>query len=430
MLYQNVIAAKRDGHLLTPQQIATMVQGMTDGSLSDAQLGAFAMAVLLRGMDATETAHLTTAMRDSGRILTWDSHPVLDKHSTGGVGDAVSLVLAPALAACGVVVPMISGRGLGHTGGTLDKLEAMPGYTTSVDLARLRSVVATAGCAIVGASAELAPADRRFYAVRDVTATVESRALIVASILSKKLAAGLDGLVLDVKIGSGAFMTDPEEAVTLARTLVDVATRAGCPARAVLSDMSQPLAPAAGNAVELSVALDLLRGQVHAAPRLYDMVLTLGAEALALAGLDDGQARIDRAIRTGQAAERFARMVAALGGPRNILDRPQDYLPTAPVLRPVTAPRPGVVAAYDGRAIGQAVIALGGGRRAAEDRIDPRVGFSDILPLGTPVNVGDRLAMVHAATDSAADAAGAAFLAATRIGPTANVPMLVQQVIS
>ncbi|MCC1481404.1 thymidine phosphorylase [Roseibaca sp. Y0-43] len=431
MLYQDLIALKRDGAALAPDQIAALVQGLSDGSLSDAQAGAFAMAVVLRGMSAPETADLTLAMRDSGQRLHWDHGPVIDKHSTGGVGDTVSLVLAPALAACGAVVPMISGRGLGHTGGTLDKLEAIPGYTVTPDPDRLRAVVEDAGCAIVGASADLAPADRRLYAIRDVTATVASQPLIVASILSKKLAAGVQGLVMDVKTGSGAFMPDPADARALAHALVTVAGHAGCPTRAVLSDMSQPLAPAAGNTVELAVALDLLRGKADAAPRLQEMVLVLGAEALVLAGLADttadGRARIADALSSGRAAERFARMVASLGGPRDVMESPA--LDRAPVMRPVPAPQAGLVAAYDTRAIGQAVIGLGGGRRAASDRIDPRVGFSAIAPLGTNVAAGDALAMVHAATEGATDRAVAAFQEACSIADSARIPELVTEII-
>lgn len=429
MLYQDLIALKRDGGVFTPDQIAKLVHGLSDDTLSDAQAGALAMAIVLRGMDAAETTALTLAMRDSGQKLHWDHGPVIDKHSTGGVGDTVSLVLAPALAACGAVVPMISGRGLGHTGGTLDKLEAIPGYTVTPDPDRLRAVVAQAGCAIVGANADLAPADRRLYAVRDVTATVASQPLIVASILSKKLAAGVQGLVLDVKTGSGAFMADPSDAQKLARALVDVATRAGCPARAVLSDMSQPLGPAAGNAVELSVAIELLRGNLYAAPRLAEMVLSLGAEALELAAIDAGRAQLERALVSGAAAERFARMVAALGGPRDLMERPDAYSPSAPVIRAVPAPCAGKVAAYDTRAIGQAVIELGGGRRAAGDRVDPRVGFSAITPIGAAVAKGDALAIVHAASDSAADTACADFQAACQIAETASVPVLVTEII-
>lgn len=431
MLYQDLIALKRDGAALAPDQIAALVRGLSDGSLSDAQAGAFAMAVVLRGMSAPETADLTLAMRDSGQRLHWDHGPVIDKHSTGGVGDTVSLVLAPALAACGAVVPMISGRGLGHTGGTLDKLEAIPGYTVAPDPARLRAVVAEAGCAIVGASTDLAPADRRLYAIRDVTATVASQPLIVASILSKKLAAGVRGLVMDVKTGSGAFMPDPADARALAQALVTVAGHAGCPTRAVLSDMSQPLAPAAGNTVELAVALDLLRGKADAAPRLQEMVLVLGAEALVLAGLADtaadGRAQIADALSSGRAAERFARMVAALGGPHDVMKR--TSLDPAPVICPVPAPQGGILAAYDTRAIGQAVIGLGGGRRAASDRIDPRVGFSAIAPLGTNVAAGEALAMVHAATEDAADRAIDAYQTACSIADSARVPELVTEII-
>ncbi|CUX82762.1 MAG: thymidine phosphorylase DeoA [Roseibaca calidilacus] len=429
MLYQDLIGLKRDGTALSPAQIAALARGLSDGTLSDAQAGALAMAIVLRGMDAAETAALTLAMRDSGQKLHWDHGPVLDKHSTGGVGDTVSLVLAPALAACGAVVPMISGRGLGHTGGTLDKLEAIPGYTVAPDPDRLRAVVAAAGCAIVGASADLAPADRRFYAIRDVTATVASQPLIVASILSKKLAAGVEGLVLDVKTGSGAFMRLAEDARALAQALVTVAARAGCPTRAVLSDMSQPLAPAAGNAVELRVALDSLRGSPQAAPRLAQMVLTLGAEALSLAGIDNGRARLEAALASGAAAEHFARMVTALGGPSDFLERPDAYLPPAPVISAIPAPQAGVVAGYDTRAIGQAVIGLGGGRRAACDRIDLRVGFAAIAPIGATVAKGDPLALVHAASEAAAWQACAAFLAACEMADTAQVPELVMEIL-
>ena len=290
-------------------------------------------------------------------------------------------------------------------------------------------MVADAGCAIVGASADLAPADRRFYAVRDVTATVASQPLIVASILSKKLAAGVEGLVLDVKSGSGAFIADPADARNLARALVDVATRANCPTRAVLSDMGQPLAPAAGNAVELRVALDLLRGQPDTAPRLAEMVMVLGSEALALAGIGDGRAKLSKALATGAAAERFARMVTALGGPSDFLERPATYLQPAPVVREISAPQAGVVADYDTRAIGQTVIGLGGGRRSAGDRVDPRVGFAEIMPIGTVVAKGAALASVHAATEDAADRACAEFLSACAIAETAPVPELVTEIL-
>jgi thymidine phosphorylase len=425
MLFQEMIRRKRDGHSLTRAEIGALVGGITSGDLGDAQLGAFAMAVVLKGMDLAERVALTEAMRDSGAVLTWDQGPVLDKHSTGGIGDTVSLMLAPALAACGAYVPMISGRGLGHTGGTLDKLEAIPGYSTAPDMGRLRRLVAQVGCAIIGQTAELAPADKRFYAVRDVTATVESLDLITASILSKKLAAGLDALVLDVKCGNGAFMASPAEAEGLARALVDVAKGAGCRTVALLTDMSAPLAPAAGNALEVAVALDVLTGRARD-PRLWEVTCALGAEGLVQAGLapDLAQARmaLERAFTSGAAAERFARMVAGLGGPRDLLEAPARHLPTAPVIRDIPAPKAGVVTGYATRALGLAVIALGGGRRQPADRIDPRVGFSDILPEGAGVMPGTALARVHAATDAQAEQAATAFLAACQIGQIAAPP--------
>ena len=428
MLYQELIRRKRDGQRLTPTEIAALVQGMTDGTLGDAQLGAFAMAVVLNGMELTERVALTEAMRDSGDVLQWDSGPVLDKHSTGGIGDTVSLMLAPALAVCGAVVPMISGRGLGHTGGTLDKLEAIPGYNTTPDLPLLRQVIGMTGCAIIGQTGQLAPADRRFYAVRDVTATVESLDLITASILSKKLAAGLDALVLDVKCGNGAFMTDLAEAKALARALVDVANGAGCRTSALITDMNTPLGPAAGNALELSVALNFLTGRA-VPPRLWDVTCALGAEGLVLAGLapDAAQGRkmIEDAFHSGRAAACFGQMVAALGGPHDLLENPTTYLSPAPASVEVAAPHDGVIMGHDTRAIGLAVIELGGGRRQPTDKIDPRVGFSDILPEGTPVTRGDTLARVHAADDAAARAAAQSFLAACQIGGAAPARPLI-----
>jgi thymidine phosphorylase len=422
MLYQEVIRRKRDGHSLTRHEISHMVAGITSGALDDAQLGAFAMAVVLKGMDLAERVALTEAMRDSGAVLAWDHGPVLDKHSTGGIGDTVSLMLAPALAACGAYVPMISGRGLGHTGGTLDKLEAIPGYTIAPDMGRLRSIVAQVGCAIIGQTAELAPADKRFYGVRDVTATVESLDLITASILSKKLAAGLDALVLDVKCGNGAFMASAAQAEVLARALVDVANGAGCHAVALITDMNAPLASAAGNALEVAVALDFLTGGKRD-PRLWQVTCALGAEGLVQAGLapdlDAGRVSIERAFTSGAAAERFAQMVAGLGGPSDLLEAPASHLPPAPVIRDIPAPAAGVVAGYDTRALGLAVIALGGGRRQHGDKIDPRVGFSHILTKGAVVEKGTALARVHANSAAAAEQAADAFTAACRMGATA-----------
>lgn len=430
---QAVIRRKRDGRSLSPAHLHDFIAGIADGSLCDGQLGAFAMAVCLRGMDREETAALTLAMRDSGQRLDWRAAglpgPVLDKHSTGGVGDCTSLLVAPILAACGASVPMLSGRGLGHTGGTLDKLEAIPGYCSQPSPERLRATVRETGLAIVGAGADLAPADRRLYAVRDVTATVDAIPLIVASILSKKLAAGVDALVLDVKSGNGASLGDPALALELARELVAVAAIAGLPAQALVTDMSQPLAPAAGNAVELRLALDCLRGE-PAAARLVDASLQLAAVALCQGGLAEGPgdawAMALAALASGEAAERFARMVVALGGPSDLLDAPGRHLASAPCQAPLLARADGWVAGHDTRLLGEVVVALGGGRRHSSDGIDPRVGLDAILPLGTPISRGEPLLQVHAATPGELDAALAALGPACRVQPTApaRVPLV------
>jgi thymidine phosphorylase len=393
------------------------VRGIADGTVSDAQVGAFAMAVVLRGMTPAERVALTTAMRDSGEVLRWPGdRPVLDKHSTGGVGDKVSLLLAPVIAACGGAVPMISGRGLGHTGGTLDKLEAIPGYDTAPEPERLRAVVAGAGCAIVGQTAQLAPADRRLYAIRDATGTVESIPLLVGSILSKKLAAGLDGLVLDVKVGSGAFLPDAHDARELAGAIVEVAAGAGLRTTALLTDMDRVLGRTAGNAVEVREAIDHLTGAARD-ERLVDVTLELARELLALGGLDADPAE---ALAGGAAAERFAAMVTALGGPEDLLEAPDRHLARAPVTLAVDPERPGVVTRVDVRAVGLAVVALGGGRRREDDRIDPAVGLTEVAAPGERVGPGERpLALVHAADDAAAQAAGAALRTAFATGEQA-----------
>ena len=415
-----IIRRKRDGHALSTHQIQAFARGLSDGSWSDSQAAALAMAVLLRGMDTAETVALTQAMTTSGDVLSWDSDalpgPVLDKHSTGGVGDKLSLMLAPIVAACGGVVPMISGRGLGHTGGTLDKLEALPGYRVDVDRATLLATLRSAGCAIVGASAQLAPADRRLYAIRDVTATVESVPLITASILSKKRAAGLQGLVLDVKVGSGAFMATMEQAQALAQSLVRTSCDAGLPARALITDMDVVLGHTAGNGLEVAEAIAFLRGDTLD-PRQRELTLALCAELLHLGGLatsfEGALAQAERALVSGAAAERFARMVAGLGGPRDVLHAP-GLLP-APVVVPVAAPQDGYVGLPDVRALGLVVVQLGGGRVRAGEAVDPRVGLSQLLPPGTRVARGDALALVHAADEAAATAAVQAVLRASRI---------------
>ena len=414
LLPQETIRAKRDGLTLDEAAIDAFVRGLVDGSVGEGQAAAFAMAVFFRGLSTPERVALTRAMTRSGTVLDWDVGPVLDKHSTGGVGDAVSLALAPMVAACGGYVPMISGRGLGHTGGTLDKLASIPGYDATPGLPTLRRVVREVGCAIIGQTDDLAPADRRLYAIRDVTGTVESLDLITASILSKKLAAGLGGLVMDVKQGSGAFMRGLHEARDLARSIVAVAGGAGLPTVALVTDMDAPLADAAGNALEVAYAIDYLTG-ARREPRFHAVTLALGAEMLLAGGLaatrPEATEALERGLASGRAAETFARMVAELGGPADLIDGPARYLAAAPVRRAVRAP--GMVAAIDTRAVGLAVIGLGGGRARPQDGIDHRVGFTD---LARPGEAGGLLGIVHAADEAAADRAEAALRAAYRMG--------------
>ncbi|MCC6008540.1 MAG: thymidine phosphorylase [Rhodobacteraceae bacterium] len=420
---RSIIAAKRAGATLSGSELGWFARGLASGAVSDAQAGAFAMAVLWRGLSRSERVALTLAMRDSGEVMRWDlPGPVLDKHSTGGVGDLVSLALAPMLAACGAFVPMLSGRGLGHTGGTLDKLEAIPGYRAEADAERLSRVVRAAGCAIVGATSALAPADRRLYAVRDVTATVESLDLIVSSILSKKLAAGLEGLVLDVKQGSGAFLPGAEEARALATALVETAGGAGCPTVALITDMDAPLAPVAGNALEVGWACAFLSG-AHRHSRTGEVTLALGEALLVLGGLarkaDEARARLLAALDSGAAAERFGKMVAGLGGPADLMEAPNRHLPRATIVRDVPSRGAGHVAAIDTRALGLAVVALGGGRARESDPIDPAVGLSDIAAPGAALTRGAPLARVHASSPAAADAAVVAVQAAFSLADAA-----------
>ena len=428
-LSQDLIRRKRDGLALSSAEIDFLVRGMVDQTLGEGQLAAFAMAVYFRGLNPDERIALTQAMTRSGTVLDWAdlelAGPVLDKHSTGGVGDKVSLILAPLVAACGGYVPMVAGRGLGHTGGTVDKLASIPGYATAPDLPRFRQVVQTVGCAIIGQTAELAPADRRFYAVRDVTATVESLDLIVASILSKKLAEGLQGLVLDVKTGSGAFMTTLDQARELAHRLVAVARGAGLPATALITDMDQVLGRAAGNALEVQEAIAYLKGSSRD-PRLHELVLALGSAMLRLGGLaaETTQARtqLRAALDDGRAAERCAAMVRALGGPAELLDQPERLLPQAPVVAAALPRRDGTVLRMDTRALGMAVVGLGGGRRRTGDPIDLAVGLSDLCPVGAWVDTRRPLALVHARREDQAQAAIAALQAAIAVGDAAPPP--------
>jgi thymidine phosphorylase len=424
LLPAEVIRRKRDGAALSTEEIGFLVAGITDGGLSDAQVGALAMALFLRGMEAGERVALTEAMRDSGTVIGWDlDRPVLDKHSTGGVGDKVSLMLAPIVAACGGAVPMISGRGLGHTGGTLDKLDSVPGYDTTPSVEELRRVVGgPAGCAIVGQTGDLAPADRRLYAIRDATGTVESIPLIVASILSKKLAAGLGALVMDVKFGSGAFMAERADADELARALVEVAGGAGLPTVALLTDMDQVLGSSAGNAVEVLESVEYLNGTARE-PRLHEVTLALAASLLVQGGLfadeDAARAAAEESLDSGAAAERFARMVAELGGPADFMERPGEHLAAAPVVRAVEPERAGVVQAMDCRAVGLVVTGLGGNRAKESDVIDPAVGLSQIAEVGADVGPDRPLAVVHARDQAGFEAAERALRAAVRVGDDA-----------
>jgi len=420
MYVPDLIRVKRDGGELSVDQIQELVSGIADGSVSDAQVGALAMAIVLNGMTGAERIVLTGAMRDSGDVLDWSdaglSGPVLDKHSTGGVGDKASLLVAPIVAACGGAVPMISGRGLGHTGGTLDKLESIPGYDTTPDPERFRHAVATAGLAIVGQTARLAPADRRLYAIRDATGTVESIPLIVASILSKKLAAGLDALVMDVKVGSGAFLPDREQTEMLARAIVEVATGNGLHTTALLTDMDRVLGRTAGNAVEVRESIDHLTGTASD-DRLREVTLSLSAELLVLGGLhpDEAAARraAEEALDNGAAAERFAAMVVELGGPADLLEAPDRHLGVAPVTVEADPTEPGIVSAVDVRAVGLAVVGLGGGRTRETDPVDHSVGLTQVAAPGEEVAPGGRpLAVVHAADQVGAARAKQALRAA------------------
>ncbi|MDE2115826.1 MAG: thymidine phosphorylase, partial [Hyphomicrobiales bacterium] len=430
MLAQEIIRRKRDGHVLTGAEITFLIESLTNGSLSEGQAAAFAMAVFFQGMVRDEIVALTGAMTRSGTVLDWRSlnlaGPVLDKHSTGGIGDNVSLILAPLVAACGGFVPMIAGRGLGHTGGTLDKLDSIPGYTSTPDLARFRASVQRVGCAIIGQTADLAPADKRLYAIRDITATVESLPLITASILSKKLAAGLEGLVMDVKTGSGAFMAQLPQARELAQSIVAVANAAQLPTVAVITDMNEPLASAAGNALEVKNAVDFLT-KAHRDPRLETVVLALGVQMLRLGGLAassaDAEAKLTAALNNGAACERFARMVAALGGPVDFVENFENYLPKAAIVQAVPALQSGTILSIDTRAIGVGVIGLGGGRKIASDTIDAAVGYAHIQGLGQTVSLGQPLAFVHARTPASAAAATHILQQAMHIGDSHLAPI-------
>ncbi|PHR64679.1 thymidine phosphorylase [Pseudidiomarina marina] len=426
-LPQEIIRIKRDGGVLSDEQIRFFVNGLTTGAISESQISALAMAIYFQGMTADERVALTLAMRDSGTVLDWQSMaldgPVLDKHSTGGVGDVVSLMLGPIVAACGGYVPMISGRGLGHTGGTLDKMDSIPGYQTIPTLDEFRRVVKSTGVAIIGQTGDLAPADKRFYATRDITATVESVPLITASILSKKLAAGLEGLVLDVKVGNGAVMQDIEQATELANSLVTVANGAGLPTSAILTDMNEVLAKSAGNAIEVREAIRYLTGD-YQAPRLHEVTVALCVEMLVLGGLVDteeqARKKVLNALNSGAAAERFAKMVKELGGPSDLLTNYSNHLPLAPIVKPVFLTESGYVEHIDTRAVGMAVVALGGGRQRSSDVLDFGVGLDNIVGLGDYVDQQKPVAMLYARDDASWDSAAERLRRAFTVANEAN----------
>ena len=436
-LAQEIIRKKRDGQPLTADEIGFFINGIRDNQVSEGQIAALAMTIYFHDMNMAERVALTMAMRDSGTVLNWAglglNGPVVDKHSTGGVGDVTSLMLGPMVAACGGYVPMISGRGLGHTGGTLDKLEAIPGFDIFPDDQRFRAIIKEVGVAIIGQTSSLAPADKRFYATRDITATVDSIPLITASILAKKLAEGLDALVMDVKVGSGAFMPTYEASENLAQAIVGVANGAGCNTTALLTDMNQVLASSAGNAVEVREAARFLTGD-YRNPRLYEVTMALCAEMLLSGKLanDEAEARtkLQAVLDNGAAAELFGRMVAAQRGPTDFIEHYDRYLPAATLSKPVYATENGIVSAMDTRALGMAVVALGGGRRRASDTIDYSVGLTAMARLGDQVDTQQPLAMIHAASEEAWEQAAAAVRAAVTLSDRAPeaTPVVCQRI--
>lgn len=428
MLFVDVIRKKRDGQELSDDEIAFFVNGLSDGSIPAEQVSALAMAIYLNSMTFAEAGTLTRLMAASGLMLGWTDQdlggPVVDKHSTGGIGDKVSFLLAPIAAACGCYVPMISGRGLGHGGGTLDKIGAIPGYNAFPEPGLFRKVVKEVGCAIIGQTSDLAPADRRLYSIRDITGTVESVPLITASILSKKMSAGLDGLVMDVKFGSGAFMSTTEEAETLARSIIGTGGASGLKTHALITDMNENLGLTAGNAVELRESVQYLAGDVRET-RLDEVTLSLVAEMLLVGGLEAdrqrGIERADEAVTSGRAAEVFGRMVAALGGPGDFVESCDKYLPHAAIRRPVFAENDGILNDVDGRRFGTAIIELGGGRRKVDDELDLSVGFVDVAPIGSSIDRNTPLAVVHAANEETADVAAKMLREACGLGAEAAV---------
>ncbi|MBS0631376.1 MAG: thymidine phosphorylase [Verrucomicrobia bacterium] len=430
---QHIIARKRDGHALSREEIGAFVRGATDGSWADYQLSALLMAIFLRGMSAEETAHYTDAMMRSGTVADLSAVPgvKVDKHSTGGVGDKVSIPLAPMVVACGVPVPMISGRGLGHSGGTLDKLESIPGFRTDLSLAAYGAQVAKIGCALIGQTKDLAPADKKLYALRDVTATVECIPLICGSILSKKLAEGIDALVLDVKFGRGAFMKTKADAKQLAQALVDVGRAGGKQVRAVLTAMDQPLGRCVGNALEVAESVACLRGE--GPEDLMEVTYTLGAHMLVLGGVakDTAVARqqLEAVVANGKALAKLREIVVAQGGDGRVIDEPAK-LPQAKQQVPVVSATGGYVQSVDAYDVAIAALRLGAGRAKAEDRIDPAVGISGLVKVGERVPAGGTVAIIHA-NDAAALAEAQALVAgAVKLGQEkVKAPALIDEII-
>ncbi|OCQ50848.1 Thymidine phosphorylase [Photorhabdus australis subsp. thailandensis] len=437
LLAQEIIRKKRDGCALNEEEIRFFIHGICEDTVSEGQIAALAMSIYFHDMTMEERVALTLAMRDSGTVLNWKNlplnGPIVDKHSTGGVGDVTSLMLGPMVAACGGYVPMISGRGLGHTGGTLDKLEAIPGFDIFPDDERFRRIIQDVGVAIIGQTHSLAPADKRFYATRDITATVDSIPLITASILGKKLAEGLDALVMDVKVGSGAFMPTYEKSEQLAESIVSVANGAGCKATALLTDMNQVLASSAGNALEVREAVRFLTGE-YRNPRLLEVTMALCVEMLVSGNLvtdrEDARNKLQSVLDNGKAAEIFGHMVAAQQGPTDFVERYDRYLPTASFSKPVLAEQHGFITDMNTRTLGMSVVSLGGGRRKAADLIDYSVGLSNIVALGSEVSADTPLAIIHANNESQWQEAAEAVRKAIVLGSEAKpaTPMVYRQI--
>ena len=434
MLFKELILKKRLGKELTKNEINWFISNLTSNHLSEGQIASLAMAICLKGMTFEERVQLTLAMKNSGKTLSWDlPGPIIDKHSTGGVGDTVSLILAPVLAACGAYVPMISGRGLGHTGGTLDKFDSIPGYNTSPNEEVLRRVVSKVGCAIIGQTNELAPADKRLYAIRDVTGTVESIDLITASILSKKLAAGLEGLVIDVKCGNGAFMQDFSEASTLAKSLVTVSNESGCKTTALVTDMNQPLSQSIGNSLEVLAAIDILNGSSKDY-RLLEVTNSLGVSILCSSNIcknkKEAQLLISSVLSSGKAAEKFSQMISELGGANDFFEKPKNYLTPSNIQKNICCKQSGYVKKINTKNLGNILILLGGGRQKVEDDIDFSVGMKLLIELDTYVEKNQPICTLYARDEESFNIAEKEIIDSFEIGESEenfNKKMIIEQ---